>query len=255
MVVPHMLVFVRMLTKTSSFLRKDGFDHPPDPLLSVKSSERGGMMNQNQTLKQFMKEHVSLYVFVSVLFVIGVVFGAVMVNALSLEQKQEMMRHLGSFFHEVDSAIEVDGQQSFLDAMAIHMKWILLIWLFGLSIIGLPLILILDFLKGVLIGFTVGYLVGQMSWKGMLFALVSVAPQNIIVIPALLICSVSAMAFSISMIKNRFIQRRGTIYHPFMKYTTVTLMMGAFMLGASLWEGYLAPSVMRWVTPMLTGLY
>ncbi|MNH94794.1 Stage II sporulation protein M [compost metagenome] len=220
-----------------------------------KVSERGCWMNNNQTMKQFMKENVSLYVFVTVLFVIGVVFGAVMVNALSLEQKQEMTRHLGSFFHEVNGGLQVDGMQSFKDAFAVHMKWILLIWLFGLSIIGLPLILILDFLKGVLIGFTVGYLVGQMSWKGMLFAFVSIAPQNLIVIPALIICSVSAMAFSIAMIKNRFIQRRGTIYHPFMKYTTVTLMMGVLLLAASLWEGYLSPHVMKWVTPMLTGLY
>jgi stage II sporulation protein M len=212
-------------------------------------------MNGNQTMKQFMKENVSLYVFVSVLFIIGVVFGAVMVNALSLEQKQEMMRHLGNFFQEVNGGLEVQAGASFQMAFGMHMKWILLIWLFGLSIIGLPLILILDFLKGVLIGFTVGYLVGQFSWKGMLFALVSVAPQNLIIIPALLISSVAAMAFSIYVIKNRFIQRKGTIYHPFMRYTSITLFMGIFLLGAALWEGYLSLDLMKWVTPMLTGLY
>ncbi len=212
-------------------------------------------MDMNQTLKQFMKEQLSLFVFVSVLFVIGVVFGAVMVNALSLEQKQEMTRHLSSFFHTVNDGMEFNGQQSFQQAFGMHMKWVLLIWLLGLSIIGLPLILVLDFLKGVLIGFSVGYLVGQFSWKGMLFALVSIAPQNLIVIPALIMVSVTAIAFSIYMIKNRFIQRRGTIYHPFMRYTTITLLMGLLMLGASLWEGYLSPSMMKWVTPMFAALY
>jgi stage II sporulation protein M len=217
--------------------------------------ERGIRMNGNQTMKQFMKDNLSLYVFVSVLFVIGVIFGAVMVNALSLEQKQEMSRHLGSFFQEVNGGMEVEKGQSFQQSFGMHMKWILLIWLFGLSIIGMPLILILDFLKGVLIGFTVGYLVGQLSWKGILFALVSVAPQNLIIIPALLICSVSAMAFSIYMIKNRFIQRKGGIYQPFMRYTSITLMMGVFLLAAALWEGYLSLGMIRWVTPMLNGLY
>jgi stage II sporulation protein M len=217
--------------------------------------ERGFRMNGNQTMKQFMKENVSLYVFVSVLFVIGVVFGAVMVNALSLEQKQEMSRHLGSFFQEVNGGMEVDKGLSFQQSFGMHMKWILLIWLFGLSIIGLPLILILDFLKGVLIGFTVGYLIGQLSWKGMLFAFVSVAPQNLIIIPALLICSVSAIAFSIYMIKNRFIQRKGGIYQPFMRYTSITLLMGVLLLGAAVWEGYFSLGLIKWVTPMLNGLY
>jgi stage II sporulation protein M len=212
-------------------------------------------MDKNQTMKQFMKENLSLFVFVSVLFVIGVVFGAVMVNALSLEQKQEMARHLSSFVHTLNDSMEFDGKQSFQQAFGMHMKWTLLIWLLGLSIIGLPLILILDFLKGVLIGFSVGYLVSQLSWKGMLFALVSIAPQNIIVIPAIIMVSVMAMAFSIYMIKNRFISRRGTIYHPFMRYTSVTLLMSLFLLGAALWEGYCSPSMMRWITPMLAGLY
>jgi stage II sporulation protein M len=217
--------------------------------------ERGFRMSGNQTMKQFMKENVSLYVFVSVLFVIGVVFGAVMVNALSLEQKQEMSRHLGSFFQEVNGGMEVDKGLSFQQSFGMHMKWILLIWLFGLSIIGLPLILILDFLKGVLIGFTVGYLIGQLSWKGMLFAFVSVAPQNLIIIPALLICSVSAIAFSIYMIKNRFIQRKGSMYQPFMRYTSITLVMGVLLLGAAVWEGYFSLGLIKWVTPMLNGLY
>ncbi|UJF31205.1 stage II sporulation protein M [Paenibacillus hexagrammi] len=212
-------------------------------------------MNRNLSMKQYLNENLPLFVFVCVLFIIGVVFGTVMVNALSLEQKQEMTRHLGSFFHEMTDGTEYNGKESFVQAFSSHMKWILLIWLFGLSVIGLPLILILDFLKGVLVGFTVGYLVGQMSWKGMLFALVSVAPQNLIVIPAILFCSVAAISFSIHVVKNRFMSRKGTIYQPFMRYTSITLMMGICLLAASLWEGYLSQTVMKWVTPMLSGLY
>ncbi|MCD1260723.1 stage II sporulation protein M [Paenibacillus athensensis] len=212
-------------------------------------------MNRSLSLKQDMKEHLSLYIFVSVLFVIGVVFGAVMVNALSLDQKQEMSRHLGSFFQQMNEGVAFDSQQSFTQSFGMHMKWLLLIWLFGLSIIGLPLILVLDFLKGVLIGFSVGYLVGQMSWPGLLFALASIAPQNLIIIPALLVCSVAAMAFSLYMIKNRFLQRRGSMYTSFMRYTSVTLVMAVFLLGAALYEGYLSPELIRWVTPTLAGLY
>ena len=81
------------------------------------------------------------------------------------------------------------SQSSYWSIAALHLKWIGLIWILGLSVIGLPGILILDFLKGVLIGFTVGYLVGQYSWKGLLFALVSIAPQNLFIIPVLMMCA------------------------------------------------------------------
>ncbi|MFE5317085.1 stage II sporulation protein M [Paenibacillus sp. NPDC056579] len=211
-------------------------------------------MNRNRSLQLYMKEHLSLYVFVGIIFLIGVVFGAVMVNALSLEQKQEISRHLSNFFLSVDQGEFTDVQSSFQQSFSLHIKWILMIWILGMSVIGLPLIWILDFLKGVLVGFTVGYLVGQLSWKGLLFALVSVAPQNLIVIPALIVCSVTAMAFSIHMVKHRFMPRRGAFYEPFMKYSATVLLSIALLAGAALLEAYVSPVMMKWVTPMLVTL-
>lgn len=208
-------------------------------------------MKWNPRTQQYMKEHLSLYVFVSVLFVMGVVFGAVMVNALSLEQREEITRFFGGFFHLINDGNRLDEQVTFRQVFGMHMKWILLIWVLGLSVIGLPLILILDFLKGVLVGFTIGYLVGQLSWKGMLFALASVVPQNLIVIPVLIICSVTAMAFSVHLVKNRFLQRKGSVYHPFMQYSLLTLSMAAVLFGVSAFEAFLSPVLMKWVTPML----
>ncbi|UUZ94347.1 stage II sporulation protein M [Paenibacillus sp. P25] len=166
-------------------------------------------MVRNRTLEQYMKEHLSYYIFVGVIFVTGVIFGAVMVGALSLEQKQEITRYLGNFFSSVEQgALTGDVQSSFRESFSMHIKWILIIWILGLSVIGSPLILILDFLKGVLVGFTVGYMVGTMSWKGLLFALVSVVPQNLIVIPTSLVCSATAIAFTVHLVKNRFFQKR-----------------------------------------------
>lgn len=210
---------------------------------------------KQNSMHSYMKEHLTLYVFVSVLFAVGVVFGALMVNALSLEQKQEITRYLGSFFQTMNQNSELDGRQAFFQVFSMHMKWIALIWVMGLSVIGLPLVLVLDFLKGVLIGFTVGYIVGQLSWKGMLFALVSVAPQNLIIIPVLIICSVTALSFSIYMIKNRFIGRGGTMFQPLIRYTAGTCSLAIVLCIISVYEAYLSPILMKWVTPMLVAFY
>lgn len=209
-------------------------------------------MNWNTNLRAYMQEHLSLYIFVSILFVMGVIFGALMVNALSLEQRQDMTHYLSSFFHMIDQGNEMQGKSFFQQSFGMHLKWLLLIWVLGLSVIGLPLILILDFLKGVLIGFTVGYFVGQLSWKGMLFAMVSVAPQNLIIVPAIIICSVTGISFSIYLIKNRFLQRTGKpLSQYFMSYTLMTLSLIFILFGVSLFEAFVSPVLMEWVTPML----
>lgn len=209
------------------------------------------MPNSFLNIRQYLKEHLALYLFVSVLFVMGVIFGALMVNALTLEQKQELGSYLNSFFHSMDQDSGSTVNPTLAGQFGMHVKWLLLIWVLGLSIIGLPLILVMDFLKGVLIGFSVGYLVGQLSWRGMLFALASVAPQNLLVIPAVIICSVSAISFSLLMINNRLLARKGGLSQPFMSYTGTVFSMVALVLGVSLYEAFLSPSFMKWAASFI----
>lgn len=205
-----------------------------------------------QLIRNSMRDQMNMYVFVSVLFVVGVVFGALMVNALSLEQQQELGRYLGNFVTSIDQKAPLNEEIAFWQMAMDHVKWVAVIFILGLSVIGLPLILILDFLKGVLIGFTVGYLVGQFSWKGLLFALVSVAPQNLIVIPALMICSVAAISFSLYIIRNRVVMHRRTmVKQPFLSYVTLTLTMAVTLVGMAVFETWVSPVMMQWVTPML----
>ncbi|AJS57973.1 stage II sporulation protein M [Paenibacillus sp. IHBB 10380] len=205
-----------------------------------------------QSLRHSFKDLTTLYIFVAVLFLVGVIFGALMVNALSLEQQQDLARYLGNYFATVDQGDGMSLQDTYWSIAGLHLKWVGLIWICGLSVIGLPGILILDFLKGVLIGFTVGYLVGQFSWKGLLFAMVSVAPHNLLIIPVLLICSVAAITFSLHIIKNRVLMHHNNNFkRPFVRYVGLTLVMAALMLGISLFETWVTPAMMRWVTPFM----
>ncbi|ASA23072.1 stage II sporulation protein M [Paenibacillus donghaensis] len=209
-----------------------------------------------RTLRLMVKEQTPLYIFVAVLFLVGVVFGALIVGALTMDQQQELSDYLGNFFVTVDQQGLASASDSYWSIAALNLKWIGLIWILGLSVIGLPGILILDFLKGVMIGFTVGCLVSQYSWHGMLFALVSVAPHNLVLIPVLLVCSAAAIAFSLLMIRTRVLgqPKRTPITRPFTRYTLLSFAMALLILGISCFEAWVTPSMMRWVTPMLVSV-
>jgi stage II sporulation protein M len=209
------------------------------------------MSDLSHAMRSYMKEHMPLYVYVAVLFITGVVFGVVIVQALTLEQKQELSRHLGNFFQLVDAGLELDKQHSFLQSFMLNFKWLALICLLGLSVIGLPFILLMDFLKGVLIGFTVGFMVGEYAWKGMLFALASVVPQNLLMIPILIICSVTSIAFGLHLLKNRFLRQHLSIPLSFSKFIGITFSLSVLVIVVSLYEALLSPLLMQWVTPML----
>lgn len=52
-----------------------------------------------------LREHASLYVFVIVLFLMGVIFGAIVVNSLSFSQKQDLYYYLTQFLDKYRKTI------------------------------------------------------------------------------------------------------------------------------------------------------
>ncbi|GGD69869.1 stage II sporulation protein M [Paenibacillus nasutitermitis] len=209
---------------------------------------------RSSTLQPMIKDKLVLYVFVCVLFVVGLVFGALLVNALTLDQQQDLAGDVQQFAQHIQSGMLPDAAQSFWDRAIFNAKWILLIWVLGLTVVGMPLVLALDFLKGVLVGFAVGTLVSQHEWKGLLFSLVSVAPANLFVVPALLIASVSAVSFSIYVIKNRLLGRYGSMSQSFISHTATGVFMILIAVGAALVESFVSPLLLKWAAPLILGI-
>ncbi|GAB7386190.1 stage II sporulation protein M [Bacillaceae bacterium] len=201
-----------------------------------------------QTMQLYLREHVSLFIFTIVLFIMGVIFGAMVVNSLTLSQKQDLFQYLSQFFRQIETNRVADPGLTFQQALGHYLKYIGFMWILGLSIIGLPLILIMLFLKGLVVGFTVGFLVSQLRWEGLSFAFVSVVPQNLLVIPAMIIVGVAGISFSLRLIKSRFLQRGGRIFHHFLSYSVLVLLMALVLTFASAFEAFVSPVLMKAVT-------
>ncbi|SDW32519.1 stage II sporulation protein M [Paenibacillus sp. CF384] len=209
---------------------------------------------RSSVLQPNMKDQLTLYVFVSVLFVVGVVFGALLVNALTLDQQQNLAGDVQQFIHHIQEGVLQSGNDSFWDRAWFHAKWMILIWVLGLTVVGMPLVLALDFLKGVLVGFAIGTLVRQFAWKGLIFSLASVAPPNLLAVPAFLILSVSAISFGLYVVKNRLLGRFGTLSQPLVTFTSSAAMMLLIILGAAAIECYVTPMLLKWAAPLIVGV-
>jgi stage II sporulation protein M len=126
------------------------------------------------------------------------------------------------------------------------MKFIGLMWLLGVSIIGLPVILILLFMKGMVVGFTVGFLVNQMGWNGFILAFVSILPQNFIIIPAFIVTASVAVMFSLKMIQRQFLKKYGQPFLPLFKNYVGTFILAIVCIAAAAAvEAYLSPVFMK----------
>lgn len=204
-------------------------------------------MYQNVAANYF-REHSSIFLFVVILFLMGVIFGAIVVNSMSITQKQDLFYYLSQFFGQVSDGQIQQSTDLFLQSFLHNSKFIGLMWILGISIIGLPIILILLFLKGMVVGFTVGFLVGQMSWKGFMLAAVSILPQNLIIIPIFIIMAVMSISFSLKMIKKQFMKKYGLPIIPLFKRYIFAFVAAILLISvASGIEAYLSPGLMKTV--------
>ncbi|WP_349407646.1 stage II sporulation protein M [Pseudalkalibacillus sp. SCS-8] len=203
-------------------------------------------MTMKRSLAQHVQEHSSIYTFTVVLLMMGIVFGAVIVNSLSLMQKQDLFHYLNRFFGQVSEGDMASAAAMFAQSFFHYLKYMGLIWLLGLSIIGVPVILVLLFLKGMVVGFTVGFLVNQMGWQGFLLSFVSVLPQNLILIPAFVLVTTAAVAISMTLIKAQFSNRMKTPLMPLLfRYTMTVVIIMILVACASFIEAFLSPSLIK----------
>ena len=197
---------------------------------------------------QHMKERSSLYLFVFVLFLMGVIFGAVIVNSMNFTQKEDLYFYLSRFFGQVSEGKVASSVEMLQQSFFHNLKYLGLMWVLGISIIGLPVILIMLFLKGIVVGFTVGFLVNQMGWQGFLLSFVSVMPQNMILIPAFIVMGTTAISFSLKIVKQLLNKKSNLAESPFSmfaRYAAFFVGIAVLTAAASGLEAYASPVLMK----------
>lgn len=205
-----------------------------------------------QNLSNYFRANMVAYFFMILILIIGVVVGALAVKTLPDEQKTELISYLRIFFNGLTNGQNGIGDVSNLLGTVLfnNAKTIVLMWMLGFTIVGIPFVLFILFTRGFIIGFTVGFLVNEYIAKGLLFALVSVLPHNFFAVPAILVTGVSATTFSLMLLRRKKHSRINLLYES-MGYTAICLVMLGLMMLAGLVEVYISPVFMKLVAGLL----
>jgi len=194
-------------------------------------------MSLAQRLKQHIRNNRWQYIVIGLVFLVGLVMGSQKVEGLEGGVRDYLMELIDNYLQEGEKA-PIYGPGILLAALTTQAKTLLAIWFLGLTVIGVPLILAVVFLRGYALGFTVGFLVHQKGWAGIIMSILSILPQNLVYIPLLIIWSVIAVNFSSYLIGNHAGLSLGKTLVNYSLLLAVFLVL--FMAGAFI-EAYLSP--------------
>jgi len=191
-------------------------------------------------LKEYFKRNIFQYIFLSVILIIGIIIGSVTVNFISDVQAANIQSFINGFLANVNSTA-VDYSSVFYLSMSNNMKTAALLILLGLSIIGIPFILGVIWFRGFVLGFTVAFLIEELGAKGIILSILSIFPQNLIILPCIISIGVTGMTFAITVIKNRIKNYRESYSQMIGGYILLNLLFSCLLVISGLIEGYISP--------------
>lgn len=193
-------------------------------------------------LKKKIYVNKNLFVFLLVLVLVGVGAGAIFSLILNENDKELVTEYLNNFMTNVSNN-KLEFSTSFFNTIIFTLGFTLFIWIFGISIIGIVLILPFLFIKSFVLGFSIGSIMLNFKLKGVLISLIYIVPHHVINI--LIYILVSAYAIMISYrIFNSMKNKKNFDFKLFMnKYTFILLFSLLILFLTSLYEVFVLPKL------------
>ena len=139
--------------------------------------------------------------FLLIITVIALISGSLFTIILDKTDQSLLKDSLNTYILNI-RLNNIDIFKSFYHLMLSEILTILFIWLLGISVIGLPIIILLYFSKTFILGFSIGGLVINYKFKGLLFAVISTFPHQLIYIGIYTLLVAYALNLSLKLLNS-----------------------------------------------------
>lgn len=189
------------------------------------------------------------FVFLLGIVFIGVIFGSILPIFLNVDDKKLVSEYLIGFISDIK-----DGFNSLIflkNGLISDGLFLILIWVLGISIIGIPVVLFLFFYKCFIFGFSISSIIINYGFKGILFSLSYIFPHQVINILIFLFLSSYSLIFSIRLVLFILRKFEFNIRVYFRKYLSILLVSCVGLFISILYESFINPYLLGFVFKLL----
>ncbi|WP_298841109.1 stage II sporulation protein M [Clostridium sp.] len=192
-------------------------------------------------VNKHIQENHWLYIISILCIFTGIILGIYSVKYMGEVERNDLVNYLTNFIDPLNSS-GISYKLIFFQSIKNNLPVIVLLWFLGLTIVGLPIIVIIDLLKGFTVGFTFSFMISGLGKSGIGIAILGVLPQNLIYIPCIIFASVISMEFSIMLLKNKFNKQwTSSVSSRIIYYSVIFIIIIAFLFIGIIIESYIAP--------------
>lgn len=206
--------------------------------------------NIKKTKNSILKQK-KLYLFLIGLMVTGLIAGILFWFVISKEDKLLVTKKLTNFFSCIKEGNSINYGASLLNSVVTSLIYVILIWLLGISIIGLPIILVMMATKSFIVGFSIAGIISSYGLKGIVGAFVYVFPHQIVFLLLLILLGFYASAFCIKLFKYLFLKQMINFKEAMRKYLKILGISCLSVLVISLFETFISTYFIKLFTLLI----
>ena len=181
----------------------------------------------------------------------ALLFGSLL-GALALEAvdgaTRVMLLLLVKRFLNIEAARIPGAGPIFGAAFMQNVKVLGLLYVLGVSVAGLPLVLLAVLFRGFVLGFAVGFFLETLHGPCLVLALIAVALPNAAILPAWLAVGAGGLRFSWRLLVHGDVQRHRLGAEFYQMTAAALLALGPVLVGSAL-EAAVAPALLHWLAP------
>lgn len=177
-----------------------------------------------------------IFLFLLTMSIIGVITGCIFLILIK-DSNTELNNEINKFISNINS---MNYLESFKNIFSSNIFFLLIIWLIGISIIGIPVSLFLFFIKSFSLGFTISSFILIYKVRGVLISLIYIVPCQIINIIITTYLLSFSLIISFKLIES-MIKKKSFSVSFISNYKKVLLFSVLILLLSNLYEVFVVP--------------
>ena len=201
--------------------------------------------NIKELILNHIYDNIKIYLFVIIIFIIGIILGVVFTNNITEEQYIEIKDYITNFINSLKQNYNINTVNLLKKTLTNNIILSITMWLIGSTVIGIPIVLGIVIFRGFCIGYTLSAIIAVLGvQKGLLFIITTMLLQNIIFIPVIICMTISCIKLYKSIMKDK---RKENIKIEIIKHTLVSLILSIFLILEAFIETYISTNLLMLV--------
>ena len=201
------------------------------------------MKKQKIKLSDIILPSKRINCFVVTIMILGVISGSIFLISLNSTDKINTINQIKTFITNIDNN-SINNGLALRNSLIINYVFDGLIWIFGLTIIGIVFNVFLTYIKGFTVGFSISSIILSYKYKSIPFALLYVFPCQIFNIFVICMLTIYSVMFTKNLLYV-IVSKKGNNNLMFKRYFVIFIICIMISFLSSILEVYLFPNMLK----------